>query len=93
MWDVSEIAMLCQLTLALLTQRAAEHNADAETNKMSGAKSEAWKTALGVFFGVLAVSFCWHWIAKTTENALWLFGSSAGIAVFVYFLRRTDLFD
>jgi hypothetical protein len=64
-----------------------------EVNRVSDVKSEAWKTALSVFFGGLVVQFGWHWIARTPESTLSLFGISAGIAIFVYFSRRTDLFD
>jgi hypothetical protein len=101
--------MFHQLTHALLTRRPPEHNAVVsrftesslaaapakaiEAKKTSDVKSEAWKTALSVFFGGLVVQFGWHWIAKTPESTLSLFGISAGIAVFVYFSRRTDLFD
>jgi hypothetical protein len=60
---------------------------------ISSVKREAWKTALAVFFGVLAVHFCWHWIAKTRESAFLLLGKSIGIAVIVYFMSRTDWFD
>ena len=64
-----------------------------EAKKMSDVKSEAWKTALSVFFGVLVVQFGWHWIAKSPESTLSILGISAGTAIFVYFSRRTDLFD
>lgn len=56
-------------------------------------KTAAFKDALGVFLGVLAVFFCWHWIAKTGESVLSLFGQAAGIAAFVYVFKRTDWFD
>ena len=64
-----------------------------EAKKVSDVKSEAWKTALSVFFGVLVVQFGRHWLARTPESTLSLLGQPAGIAVFVYFYRRTDLFD
>ena len=96
--------MLQQVRRLLLTFEAVGHNADASVGCAAGVekdreidmrsvKSEAWKTALCVFFGVLAVSSCWHFIAKAGQNALSLFGMAAGSAAMVYVFKRTDWFD
>ncbi len=58
-----------------------------------GTKDVAWKDAVGLFIVIVAVHFGWNFFAGTKESWVQIFGVSAVPALFVYFLKRKDLFD
>jgi hypothetical protein len=56
-------------------------------------KSIAWKDTVGLFLCLLAVHFCWKFIAHTGDSAIHMFGVSALAAIFFYIYKRKDWFD
>jgi hypothetical protein len=57
------------------------------------AKNQAWKDALGLFIVMVVLHFAWRLVAKTKDSVGDIFGLSAITALFIYFLKRKDLFD
>ncbi len=60
---------------------------------MGSAHSSAWKSALGLFFSILAITICWNLITRTKESLFLTFGFPAGVALLVYLVKRGDIFD
>jgi hypothetical protein len=57
------------------------------------AKTTAWKDALGFFIAMVVVSFGWNLVARTKESLGHIFGVALIAALFMYVMKRTDLFD
>ena len=57
------------------------------------AKTGALKDALGFFIAMIVVHLGWNLIARTNVGLGQMLFVSAGAALFMYFLKRKDLFD